>query len=170
MFRFYFNGTEVNDPINWDDFEENIVRDDTIKGLLPKYDIKLKFDGGAYDFLYTLKASTGYCNLVELRIDYKCGDNYETVLNGYIPISDCRFNRNRCVVECQVIDDNYGARIFNNKNIKTELNTGKSKNGEDITVATEYDIQLFKPSDGTYYGTTRKGVFNRLYDRWISRV
>lgn len=162
MFRFYFNGTEVNDPINWDDFEENIVRDDTIKGLLPKYDIKLKFDAGAYDFLYSLKASTGYCNLVELRIDYKCGDQYETVLNGYIPISDCRFNRNRCVVECQVIDDNYGARIFNNKNIKTELNTGKSKNGEDITVATEYDIELFKPSDGTYYATKRKGVF--VYD------
>lgn len=162
MFKFYFDGTEVQCPINWDDFEENIVRDDTIKGLLPRYDIKLQFIGNAYNYLYSLKQESGYCNLVDLRIDYKCGDNYETILNGYIFISDCKFNRNRCLVECPVTDDNFGARIYNNKNIKTELNTGKSKNGEDITVATEYEVEFFKPSDGTYYATKRKGVF--VYD------
>ena len=162
MFRFYFDGNEVENPINWDDFEENIVRDDTIKGLLPRYDIKLQFVGDAYNYLYSLKQQSGYCNLVDLRIDYKCGSNYETILNGYIFISDCKFNRNRCLVECPVTDDNFGARIYNNKNIKTELNTGKSKNGEDITVATEYEVEFFKPSDGTYYATKRKGVF--IYD------
>jgi len=162
MFRFYFNGTEVQDPINWDDFEENIVRDDTIKGLLPRYDIKLTFTADGYDYLYSLKKSSGYCNLVDLRVDYKCGDGYKTILNGYIFISDCRFNKSRCTVEVQVTDDNFGARIYNNKNIKTELNTGKSKNGEDITVATEYSCEFFKPSDGTTLPTNRNVVF--VYD------
>lgn len=162
MFRFYFNGTEVNDPINWDDFEENIVRDEAIKGLLPRYDIKLKFNGTAYDYLYSYKRENGFCNLVSLKIDYKCGDNYETVLNGYIPISDCTFNRNKFIVDCQIIDDNYGARIYNNKSIKTDLIAGKSKNGEDITPATEYDIYFFIPATGIDLGTTRKGVF--IYD------
>jgi len=111
MFRFYFDGNEVQDPLNWDDFEENIVRDETIKGLLPRYDIKLSFNAGGYDYLYSIKKLNGFCNLVSLRVDFKCGDNYETILNGYIPISDCKFNRNKCIVECQVVDDNYGAMI-----------------------------------------------------------
>ena len=31
MFKFYFDGNEVSDPLNWEEFEENIVRDDIIK-------------------------------------------------------------------------------------------------------------------------------------------
>jgi hypothetical protein len=162
MFRFYFDGNEVQDPLNWDDFEENIVRDETIKGLLPRYDIKLSFNAGGYAYLYGIKKLNGFCNLVSLRVDFKCGDNYETILNGYIPISDCKFNRNKCIVECQVVDDNYGARIYNNKNIKTDLIAGKSKNAVDITPASEWDIDFFKPIDGTTLATTRKGVF--VYD------
>lgn len=162
MFKFYFDNIEVADPLNWDDFEENIVRDDTIKGLLPRYDIKLSFNAGGYDYLYSIKKSTGFCNLVSLRVDFKCGDVYETILNGYIPISDCKFNRNKCIVECQIVDDNYGARIYNNKNIKTDLIAGKSKNGEDITPATEFAMDFFKPSDGTTLATARSGIF--VYD------
>ncbi len=162
MFKFYFDGTEIQCPLNWDDFEESIVRDDLIKGLLPRYDIKLDFIGDAYNYLYSLKRESGYCNLVSLRVDYSCGSNYETILNGYIPISDCKFNRNKCLVSCQVIDDNFGARIYNNKSIYTDLNAGKSKNGEDITVATEYGVTFFRPSDGIDLPTVRKGVF--VYD------
>ena len=162
MFRFYFDGNEVQDPINWDDFEENIVRDETIKGLLPRYDVKLNFNGGGYDYLYSLKKSNGFCNLVSLRVDFKCGDNYETILNGYIPISDCKFNRNKCIAECQIIDDNYGARIYNNKSIKTDLIAGKSKNAVDITPATQYNVTLFIPSTGVDIATPRTGIF--VYD------
>ncbi len=162
MFKFYFDGNEVSDPTNWEEFEESIVRDEVIKGLLPRYDIKPIFNAGGYAYLSSLLKTSGFCNLVALRVDYKCGDGYETVLNGYIPISDCKFNRNKCTVECQVVDDNYGARIHNNKSIKTDLIAGKSKNGEDITPATEYDIYFFIPATGVDLPTTRKGIF--VYD------
>jgi len=162
MFKFYFDGNEVSDPLNWEEFEENIVRDDIIKGLLPRYDIKPIFNAGGYAYLSSLLKTSGFCNLVALRVDFKCGDVYETVLNGYIPISDCKFNRNKCTVECQVVDDNYGARIHNNKSILTDLIAGKSKNGVDITPATEYDVYFFIPATGVYIPTTRKGIL--VYD------
>ena len=162
MFKFYFDGNEVSDPLNWEEFEENIVRDDIIKGLLPRYDIKPIFNAGGYAYLSSLLKTSEFCNLVALRVDFKCGDVYETVLNGYIPISDCKFNRNKCTVECQVVDDNYGARIHNNKSILTDLIAGKSKNGVDITPATEYDVYFFIPATGVYIPTTRKGIL--VYD------
>ena len=162
MFKFYFDGNEVSDPLNWEEFEENIVRDDIIKGLLPRYDIKPIFNAGGYAYLSSLLKTSGFCNLVALRVDFKCGDVYETVLNGYIPISDCKFNRNKCTVECQVVDDNYGARIHNNKSILTDLIAGKSKNGVDITPATQKSVELFIPATGVGIPTQRTGIF--VYD------
>lgn len=162
MFKFYLDNNLVADPINWADFEESIVRDEEIKGLLPKYDVKLDFAGDGYEYLYSMKQQTGFCTLVSFKVDFKCGSQHNTILKGYIPISDCKFNRNKCIVSTQIVDDNFGARIYNNKNIYTELNTGKSKNGFDITSATEYDVSLFRPSTGVDLPTARKGIF--IYD------
>lgn len=155
MFKFYLNNIQVQDALNWFDFTETIERDSDIKGLLPKYDVKLKFDAGGYKYLYDILISNGYCNLVELRVDYKCDGSYETILNGYIFISDCKFNLNKCTVECGVVDNNYGARIYNNKTIKAYLNIGRSKNDVTITPCSYDSIQLFTPSTGSYSGTVR---------------
>lgn len=163
MFKFYLDDNLVSDPINWNDFEENIVRDDVIKGLLPRYDIKLNFNAGGYDYIYGKYTQAGYCQLIELRIDISCDDvNYTNYFNGYIFVSDCIFSLNRCIVECSVIDDNYGARIYNNKSIKTYLDTGKSKNGVTITNATQQSMQFFSPWNVSYFAQIRKPIM--LYD------
>jgi len=163
MFKFYLDNQLVSDPINWADFEENIVRDDIVKGLFPKYEIKLNFNGNGFAYLYEQKRVYGFCKIVQLRIDMKCSSgNYDAYFNGYIFISDVDFNRGTCIAECPVIDDNYAARIFNNKAIKTYLDTGKSKSGSDIPAATYYDIQVFSPQDAGYLADTRRLIF--LYD------
>jgi hypothetical protein len=169
MFKFYLDNTLVSDPINWSDFSETIERDDNIKGLLPKYETKLNFNAGGYKYLFDTLQSEGYCKLVQLKVDYKCSDDYETILNGYIFISDCKFNLNKCIVECDVQDDNFGARIFNNKKIKAYLNSDKSKNGETITVATKNQINMFVPVTGASVVGTRdvykiKDAFRYLVD------
>lgn len=159
MFRFYINGTLVKDPINWDDFEETIQRDDDLKALLPKYDVKLTFIKDGYALLYGLYRTGGFCQPVDLQVDFKCsGGAWETQLKGIIFLSECEFNLNKCSVSCQIFDNNYGARIFNNKSIKTYLNTGKSKNGESIANATSYNGSVFN-ADSTYSGTTRDIIY-----------
>lgn len=163
MFNFYLNNTLVEDPINWDDFEENIVRDDVINGLLPRYDIKLKFIGSGYEYLYnTTYLNGGYCQLVPLRIDILKDGNYVQYFTGYIFISDCIFFRNKGIVECTVIDDNFGARIYNNKSIKTYLDTGKSKNGLTIDSVVQQSMQLFDPQAVSYLPDERNIIF--FYD------
>jgi len=90
MFKFYLNNIQVKDALNWFDFTETIERDEDIKGLLPKYEVKLNFGEDGYKYLSDLKSQNGFCQLVELKVDYKCSVGYETILNGYIFISDCK--------------------------------------------------------------------------------
>lgn len=156
MFKFYLNNTLVSDPLNWDDFSETIERDDRIKGLLPKYEIKLQFNAGGFKYLFDQLISGGFCQLVELRVDSSCdGKNYTTELTGYIFLTECKFNLNKCIVDCEVEDNNYGARIHRNKTIKVYIDTDKTKNGEDLTVCDTTDVQFFVPNTGTYSGTLR---------------
>ena len=161
MFKFYLDNTLVADPLNWADFSETLERDEVLKGLLPKYEVKLQFDSGGYEYLYSQYLENGFCKLVEIRIEAKCGSTYEPVFNGYIFISDCKFVLDRCTVDCSVEDDNFGARIYNNKKLKTYLNTGKSKNGFDIPNPTIYPTTLFVPTSGSF-SITRDVIF--VYD------
>lgn len=143
MFKFYLNNTLVSDPLNWNDFTETLERDDTIKGLLPKYEIRLTFNAGGYTLLYNLKNSSGFCNLVPIRIE----KNNKVLLNGYVFIKDCKFNLNKCTVECAVEDNNFGARIYNNKNIKAKLDISRSKNEIAITPSSIVTTGIFSVSN-----------------------
>ncbi len=120
MFRFYLDNVLVPNALNWFEFTETIERDEILKALLPKYDVKLTFNGAGYAYLYSQYKTNGFCKLVELRVEEQCSVNsgYEIELEGLIFISDCTFNLNKCTAECSVMDNNYGAKIFNNKSIK----------------------------------------------------
>lgn len=149
MFRFYFNNTLVDNPINWMEFTETIERDVVINGLLPKYNIKLNFSGGGYNYLYSKRLLLGFCNLVSIRIEQKCaGANYESILDGYVFLSDCKFNLNKCYVECDIIDNNYGARIYNNKTISIYFDAPFSKNNADILPCGTKNVKFFVPATG----------------------
>ncbi len=158
MFRFYLDNTLVPDALNWFDFTETIERDEVIKAILPKYDVKLTFNGAGYAYLFEQRKTYGYCKLIELRIEQQCSPNsgYEIALNGLIFISDCKFNESKCTVECSVMDNNYGAKIFNNKSIGAFLNVGRSKNDVAITPCAYDDIRMFEPTSGAFDTETRR--------------
>jgi len=150
MFKIYFDGNRVNDPINWMDFTETIERAPEIKGILPKYDVELEFTGDAFKYLYDLKKSQGYCTIVEFRAEQICSDPnvVDVLLNGYIFLADCKFNPYRTTVKCPIQDNNYSSRIHNNKGIKIYLDSSLSKNLTSIFPCVIKNITFFKPSDG----------------------
>jgi len=151
MFKFYLDNIEVSNPINWEEFTETIEYDATIKGVLPKYELKLNFVGGGYEYLYSKRVEIGFCQLVELRVDFACSDGtFKPLLEGYINIARCKFNLNKCFVECDVLDNNYGALIYNNKNIKANLGADTSKTGVIIPKAIVNKIKFFDPDTGIY--------------------
>lgn len=148
MFRFYLNNILVKDPENWKDFTETITRSKELNGLLISYDGELSFSGDGYALLYDLYLNSGFCNLVDVVIEQNICGEYENVLSGYIFISDCKFNLSRCVVDCSVIDDNYNARISNNKSIEIYLDSSLSKNLVSITPCLTKLCTFFRPSNG----------------------
>lgn len=156
MFEFYLDGNLVSDPTNWDKFTEIIERDDVVKGLLPKYEAKLNFTAGGYKYLFDQYKIHGFCKIVELKVNQSCsGGTMEEVFTGNIFISDCRFNWNKCFVECSVEDNSFGARIRNNKSIKTAINGNLSKNGFTITPAASKSVVMFNPSTGSPIANNR---------------
>lgn len=165
MFKFYLDNIEVIDPVDWDNFNESIVRDNEIKAILPKYENTLTFTGNGYAFLYNKYFENGFCKIVEIRVEEYCNSlNPTLVFRGSIFISDCIFNLNECTVECSITDNSYGARIFNNKSIKTALSGNLSKNGVSITPAAPTPIFFFDCSTSdpdytrdvyTYYETLK---------------
>lgn len=165
MFRFYLDNTLVTDPTNWGDFTETIEYDQILNALLPKYDVKLSFNGDGYAYLFGQRTTYGYCKVVTIKIDYQCSDNagYKTILNGTILISDCRFHENRCIVECDILDNNYGAKIFNNKSIKVKLDVARSKNDTAITACAYDNIQVFIPTTGVMSGASTRRAY-KLHD------
>ena len=151
MFRFFLDNNQVSDPVNWEDFTETIEYDATIKGILPKYELKLNFVGGGYEYLYSKRVELGFCQIIELRVEFACSDGtFKPLLEGYINIARCKFNLNKCFVECDVLDNNYGALIYNNKGIKANLGADVSKTGVPITKAIVNKIKFFDPDTGLY--------------------
>ena len=151
MFKFYLDNNLVNNPINWDEFSETIERNDVIRGLLIKINTKLNFTDDAYAYLYNIKNTNGYCNFVTLKIYKLCNSVDSLLFEGNIRISDCTFHLSKCLVECNIEDDSFGARIFNNKSIKTFIDSGYSKNQVAITPSTNLQLSIFEPSTATIY-------------------
>lgn len=146
MFTFYFDNTVVDNPINWDELSEQLERNDELRGLFFKVDAAYTFTGDGFTYLYNKKQADGYCEFVRLQIYKQCDNTSILVFDGNIRLSDCKFNLSKCKVECSIEDNSYGARIFNNKNIKTFVNGGFSKNGIAITPANTYYLYLYEPA------------------------
>ena len=165
MFKFYFNGTEVNDhPEGWDDINSSIKRDDLTGGLIYDADIKLKSYGGQ-DLYIALKAAwdADKFGTSSLDIYQRSGtQGYVLIHSGTVFHSDCKWTLINNGVEFKVDDTGFFTKINNNKNIESSVNVSLSKNLITITPAPSFDLEVHKVSNGTYYSNKRKAY--RVYD------
>lgn len=158
MFQFFIDGKQYKDPLNWDSLVETIEYDTSMNFYGYKYDGKLIFTGDAYNYLYSKKKLNTFCYIADLKINQKCGSNYEQIFNGQIKIANCKFNLNKCTVECGIEPDGYISSVFNNKSLSLSLWTVKTKNEEDLPpkglspTYSWYDLAqlLFNPTNGVY--------------------
>ena len=154
-FKFFLNGIEVDNPVEWNDISEVIEFDYDLKGLVDKFPNNLTFGGSGHAYIDSVYNSSGYCEIIELECQYSCNSEaFATIFDGSIFLSDCKFYLDRCTVETTIIDNGWYARIDNNKKIKAYLNTDKSKNGFTITPCTDLNLKCFNTA-GTYLNTGR---------------
>ena len=152
----YLDGSLIADPQGWDDFEEELDRNLKERLIGVKYSTKLTFTGPGYEYLNNLYTSSGFCGVATYEARQQCGTTIITCARGVIILADCEFNETRCSVECDVVDDGFGARILNNKDIAISPLAAQTKNGEDLTPVTPIDLEVFRPSDGFVYADTRR--------------
>jgi len=166
-YRFYINNVLIPEPENiggWNKLLTNIKRDSSnLKGLLVSQDVQLDFIGTQYTFFRLAYFNSGVCAEYTTLIEQSYDDiNYSTLHRGIIKLRDVVLrDMLKGIATAKINDNSFYARINNNKSIETNVQGGWSKNGEPITVDSQYAVSLFKPIDNTNIGTRQ---MHRVFD------
>ena len=154
MFRVYLDNIEIKGVTGFDDFTESIERDEDVRGLFISYPLELTFTYDGYDYIINKLNLNGFCQTIEVLIQEKCGADYEDSINGLLFLSDIKRNKTECSLKVRITDNSWGAKIKNNKNIKSKLDVPLSKNGVTITPCPWTEVLMFDPASGS--STTSK--------------
>ena len=167
-FIFKLDGADIPEPDGWKEMTYAIDRDMDINLIYGRPTGKLIFSNVAYFYIYNVYKTNGFCTQFTLDVEYKSNNGstsnyFHLVLN----ISECEFNtfQNTCKVEIR--DNSYIAQFKANKKIEAYVNTTITKNLLTIAPIPQYEMLVFRPSDGVYFSTYPYGfwiwdVFNTL--------
>ena len=150
IIRHYINGTQVEEPVGWKDFEEELDRDVSERIIAVKYNTDLTFTGQGYDVLRGLYERDGFCSIITYEARQECGDSINTAAQGVIILADAEWNLTRCEVVVPVVDDALGAKIMNNLEVPVSPLANLSKNGESITALTAFNLRVYNTNTGIY--------------------
>jgi len=164
--RFIIDGEDRGQPINGDEFGFTIGEDTTINSRIVSFNNDLTFVGGVYDYIYTNLIDTGGCSLIKVEVQYLCSRTWKRLTNGYIVISECVFDLDRCSVTTKLYDDSFSTKINNNKSIPFPLNTTFTKNLLTLVPPTIRKVMLYNPTSSAYgypcYGVSIYDAFKHL--------
>jgi len=139
----------VDTPRGWDDATIRSKKDKVINGLFTEYTTDLEFWGDGFTFINDVLDADGYCNIIDILIESDdCEDGiFVTEFEGVIPLTQItELNVDEAIFKAKIVDLGYNARISNNKKISAIVDTGKSKNGIDITPVAFTDIDFYDPT------------------------
>lgn len=143
MMRFYLDGTLVDPATNWQEVSSTIRRDKELNVFLLFQEYTLTFDGSGFDYLINLVNNDSFCREVDILIEKKCDEFWQTIFAGVFFVSDCEVNEKTGTIKVKVNDKSFFSKINNNKNIKTSMDGGKTKNNLDITATEVYNVGMY---------------------------
>lgn len=165
--KFLIDGIDRGQPLNPEDFGININEDDTIGARIVSFDNELIFGGDVFGYLYNKLATSGYCELVRVSVQYLCDSGtWAQLVDGYIIATECNFILDRCQVKTKLYDETFSTKINNNKSIPFSMRLTRSKNDTPITPPTAVPLYVFNPGVIIYpnpaYAYTVYDVFAHL--------
>jgi hypothetical protein len=165
--KFLIDGLDRGQPLNPEDFGITINEDDSIGARIVSYDNELIFGGDVFTYLYSKLATSGYCELVRVNVQYLCTSGiWLELINGYIIATEAAFILDRCEVKTKVYDESFSTKINNNKAIPFSMDLTLSKNGASIIPPTKVPLYVYYPSVSFYtdpaYAYTVYDVFKHL--------
>lgn len=174
MVKVVINGTEITEtPNGWQDFTNTIRLDRELKTLFEIADVPITFYEDGYRLLKSAFDTLGFSASYPIQILRENEDGqYIVIFDGTLYFKDIEFQEGieGYSAKCQLTDNSFFSKIYNNRNIKAKVYVGKSKSGIDIDPADYWRTTFFKCSDGSYYshltgaGYERNDTSFRVYD------
>jgi len=137
-FKFYLNGTEVEEPMNWMDSKFEYRRDPDLPGLITTFVADVEFYGSGYDLIKQEFENGSGCGEVLVKIEELCtnGINRE----GIIFLSEIDLDLYRCVAKCNIEDNTIYGKLSRLKDVKIQVNCGKTVNGQVLAPIQSYPM------------------------------
>jgi hypothetical protein len=148
--KFLIDGVDRGQPINADEFGFTIAEETSINARIVSFNNDLIFIGQAYEYLMGKLDNNGFCNLINVEVQYKCEGQFKQLVKGYFIISECLFLIDKCQVKTKLYDESFSTKINNNKNIPFSMLNALTKNLQPVTLPTIISGQFFNPANGVY--------------------
>jgi hypothetical protein len=161
--KFLIDGADRGQPTNADEFGVSITEDSKINMRIVSFDNDLTFVGGTYEYIYNNLIDTGGCSLINVEVQYLCSGIWKRLTNGYIIVSECSFDLDKCSVTTKLYDDSFSTKINNNKSIPFFSDSNITKNLQPIVPPTVHYVNLFNPANNEYQTSSNTG-FITIYD------
>lgn len=154
-YQFKIGDVIIRTPEGWQDFTLTLKRDEDISGLLVSSTNKFIFWGDGYDILKE-RFDANYSDKVFVTINILQADKtYKEQYFGVVILTEVLFNLEKKFAEATVEDSSFQGAIQGNKNIKSFINAGITKNSERVNVPTLFNLDYFNDA----------GVYQSLPDR-----
>jgi hypothetical protein len=166
--KFILDGLDRGQPLNPDDFGIAINEDDSIGARIVSFNNDLTFGGNIFSYLYSKIEANGYCELIDVEVQYKCASGtWQKLVDGYIVVTESVFDLDKCQVKTKLYDESFSTKINNNKSIPFSLALTTTKNGASIIPPIMRPLYVYNPADGVYvnspsYGYAIYDVFKHL--------
>lgn len=125
-----------DEPIGLRNFEIEIVREDGFGGseqiLRDKTTTELAFVGDGYRYLCNLKRND-FCDTSTVVVEYQCGNEYDVLFTGTIPISRISFDLTRCIAKTEIRDESFTGKIKDYTKTEIPLYSSRTKNCEGLS-------------------------------------
>jgi len=161
--KFLIDGADRGQPTNAEEFGVSVSLDQTINARIVSFDNDLTFVGGVYQYIFDNLVETGGCSLIDVEVQYQCAGTWKRIANGYIIVSECNFDLDKCQVRTKIYDDSFSTKINNNKSIPFYSNSDITKNLQTAMPPTIYDVSFFNASNGDYDVVNLVGCI-KIYD------
>jgi len=146
---FTLDTIQVQNPVDWDNLESTLKRNDELNLLVLDQQGTLTFAGDGYEYIIDKVTNDGFCSYVQLDVFDECeeGDPNQ-IIKARLYLSDVEIDEFNCEVKCKITDDSFFALINNNKSIKATMSSPLSKNQVTITACPIVKLILkIPPSD-----------------------
>ena len=161
--KFLIDGADRGQPTNAEEFGVSVSLDSNINARIVSFDNDLLFVGGMYQYIFDNLVETGGCSLIDVEVQYLCAGIWKRLANGYIIVSECSFDLDKCQVKTKIYDDSFSTKINNNKSIPFYSNSDITKNLQTALPPTIYDVSFFNAATGNFDVVNLVGCI-KIYD------